>query len=90
MSKKGLLILITSVAALGGLLFGYDTGIINGTQFYFSKYFELDPFMKGWVVSSALIGCLFGAIAAGFVSNLLGRKVTLIISTAISVFISGI
>ncbi|MFT6035438.1 MAG: SP family xylose:H+ symportor-like MFS transporter [Marivirga sp.] len=80
MSKKGLLILITSVAALGGLLFGYDTGIINGTQFYFSKYFELDPFMKGWVVSSALIGCLFGAIAAGFVSNLLGRKVTLIIS----------
>ncbi|MFT4740407.1 MAG: SP family xylose:H+ symportor-like MFS transporter, partial [Marivirga sp.] len=61
-------------------LFGYDTGIINGTQFYFSKYFELDPFMKGWVVSSALIGCLFGAIAAGFVSNLLGRKVTLIIS----------
>jgi len=80
MSKKGLLILITSVAALGGLLFGYDTGIINGTQFYFSKYFDLDPYMKGWVVSSALIGCFVGALAAGKVSDALGRKITLIIS----------
>ncbi|GAB3337108.1 D-xylose transporter XylE [Marivirga atlantica] len=80
MSKKGLLILITMVAALGGLLFGYDTGIINGTQFYFSKYFELSDFMKGWVVSSALIGCFVGAIGAGTISNALGRKVTLIIS----------
>ena len=80
MSKNGLLILVTIVAALGGLLFGYDTGIINGTQFYFSKYFELDSVMKGWVVSSALLGCFVGAIAAGFMSNYLGRKITLIIS----------
>ena len=39
--KKGNLLLVTIVASLGGLLFGYDTGVINGTQFYFSKYFEL-------------------------------------------------
>lgn len=80
MSKKGLLILITIVAALGGLLFGYDTGVINGTQFYFSKYFELDGAMKGWVVSSALIGCFVGAISAGFMTKTLGRKVSLIIA----------
>ncbi len=75
-----LILLITCVAALGGLLFGYDTGVINGTQFYFSKYFDLAPDMKGWVVSSALLGCFFGAIIAGPVSNAIGRKSSLIIS----------
>ncbi len=75
-----LILLITCVAALGGLLFGYDTGVINGTQFYFSKYFELAPAMKGWVVSSALLGCFFGAIIAGPVSNAIGRKSSLVIS----------
>lgn len=80
MSKKGLLILIAAVAALGGLLFGYDTGVINGAQFYFSKYFELDAWMKGWVVGSALIGCLVGALSAGFITNKIGRKAALIIS----------
>lgn len=80
MTKNGLLILITSVAALGGLLFGYDTGVINGTQFYFSKYFELEGAMKGWVVSSALIGCLVGAISSGYMTKRFGRKNSLIIS----------
>ncbi|MEQ9168709.1 MAG: sugar porter family MFS transporter [Fulvivirga sp.] len=80
MSKNGLLILITSVAALGGLLFGYDTGVINGTQFYFSKYFELESAMKGWVVSSALVGCFLGAISSGFMTKTIGRKNSLIIS----------
>lgn len=93
MSKNGLLILITSVAALGGLLFGYDTGVINGTQFYFSKYFELDPAMKGWVVGSALLGCLVGALAAGPATKILGRKKSLIIAAVlftISAFGSGL
>ena len=45
--KNANLLLITIVASLGGMLFGYDTGVINGTQFYFSKYFDLDSFMKG-------------------------------------------
>ena len=80
MTKNGLLILITSVAALGGLLFGYDTGVINGTQFYFSKYFELEGAMKGWVVSSALIGCLVGAMSSGYMTKNFGRKNSLIIS----------
>lgn len=74
------LILITSIAALGGLLFGYDTGVINGAQFYLTKYFELDAATKGWVVGSALIGCLFGAIFSGPLSIKFGRKNSLIIS----------
>ncbi|APY09421.1 D-xylose transporter XylE [Winogradskyella sp. J14-2] len=80
MNKKTFLLLITAISALGGLLFGYDTGVINGAQFYLSKYFEFDPTMKGLVVSSALWGCFFGAIIAGPLSIKIGRKWSLIIS----------
>lgn len=78
--KNQNLLLITVVSSLGGLLFGYDTGVINGTQFYFSKFFDLDAVMKGWVVSSALVGCFFGALFAGGISKVYGRKTSLILS----------
>ncbi|WP_372918875.1 MFS transporter, partial [Salegentibacter sp.] len=81
MHSKSYLILITIVSALGGLLFGYDTGVINGSQYYFSQYFELDAAMKGWVVGSALLGCFVGAIIAGPISNFMGRKNSLILSS---------
>lgn len=87
------LALIAVVASLGGLLFGYDTGVINGTQFYFSKYFDLDAAMKGWVVGSALLGCLIGAASSGIISNSIGRKNSLIMSAllfTVSAFGSGL
>jgi len=93
MNKKTFLLLITAVSALGGLLFGYDTGVINGAQFYLSKHFDLDSAMKGWVVGSALLGCLVGAIVAGPFSIRFGRKYSLIISAvlfSISAFGSGL
>ena len=93
MKNKTYLILITIVSALGGLLFGYDTGVINGSQYYFSQYFDLDPGMKGWVVGSALIGCFVGAIIAGPISIAIGRKYSLIISAllfSISAWGSGL
>lgn len=77
------LIFISIVAALGGFLFGYDTGVINGTQFYFSKYFDLAPVAKGWVVGSALLGCFAGALIAGQMSKKFGRKVSLIVSAVL-------
>jgi len=80
MNQKGFLLLITCVSALGGLLFGYDTGVINGAQFYLTKYFDLDATMQGFVVGSALIGCFVGAILAGPLSIKIGRKNSLIIS----------
>lgn len=80
MKQKRFLILITCVSALGGLLFGYDTGVINGAQYYLTKYFELDPQMQGFVVGSALLGCLIGAIAAAPLSIQIGRKNSLILS----------
>lgn len=93
MTKKTFLLLITVVSALGGLLFGYDTGVINGAQFYLSKYFILDDVLKGWVVGSALVGCFVGAIVAGPLSIKLGRKQSLIISGvlfSISAYGSGL
>ena len=93
MSKKTFLLLITAVSALGGLLFGYDTGVINGAQFYLSKFFVLDDVMKGWVVGSALLGCFIGAIVAGPLSVKLGRKQSLIISAilfSLSAYGSGL
>ena len=81
MKNKTYLILITIVSALGGLLFGYDTGVINGSQYFFSQYFDLDAGMKGWVVGSALLGCFVGAIVAGPLSKGIGRKYSLIISS---------
>jgi len=71
---------ITLIITLGGLLFGYDTGVINGTQFYFSKYFELSGALKGFIVSSALLGALVGALASGVISKSIGRKHSLIIA----------
>jgi len=84
---------ITIVITLGGLLFGFDTGVINGTQFYFSKYFELTGWLKGFIVSSALLGALLGAASAGIISKSIGRKNSLILSAvlfAISAWGSGL
>lgn len=82
-NKKLNIYFITIVITLGGLLFGYDTGVINGTQFYFSKYFELTGWMKGFIVSSALLGALVGAAGAGLLSKSIGRKKSLIIAAVL-------
>ncbi len=82
-NKKINIYFITIVITLGGLLFGYDTGVINGTQFYFSKYFELTGALKGFIVSSALLGALLGAASAGLISKKIGRKKSLIISAVL-------
>jgi SP family xylose:H+ symportor-like MFS transporter len=88
-------ILICLVATLGGLLFGYDTGVINGAIGPMGKYFgavrnlELTDFETGWAASSALVGCVLGAVLAGTMSDRLGRKKVLIIS-AVLFFISAV
>lgn len=93
MEKRRFLLLITAISALGGLLFGYDTGVINGAQFYLSKYFQLSNSLKGWVVGSALIGCFAGSLYSGKLSIKIGRKNSLILSAilfTISAFGSGL
>jgi sugar porter (SP) family MFS transporter len=71
--------LISIVAAMGGLLFGWDWVVIGGAKPFFQRYFELTSEAQiGWANSCALIGCLFGALAAGALSDRFGRKRLLI------------
>jgi len=81
--------LLTAVAALGGLLFGYDTAVISGAIGFLQTKFELTAAMKGWAASSAIIGCIFGAMGAGWASDRYGRKKVLIL-TAILFGVSAI
>ncbi len=74
---------ITIVAALGGLLFGYDTGVIAGSQLYFTEYFNFSAGEQGWAVSSALYGCLVGALVGGYLTKRISRKYTLILAAAL-------
>ncbi len=90
-------ILLTLIATLGGLLFGYDTAVINGAVGSLKAYF-IDPrfanlanpaqanaanSLLGFVVSSALIGCIFGGLIGGWVSTHIGRKRGLVIAAVL-------
>src|ERR1700722_13604668 len=71
--------LISVVAAMGGLLFGWDWVVIGGAKPFFQRYFEITSETQiGWANSCALIGCLIGALVAGALSDRFGRKRLLI------------
>ncbi|MFZ5831808.1 MAG: sugar porter family MFS transporter [Planctomycetota bacterium] len=72
--------LLTLVAALGGLLFGYDTAVISGGIEFLTSHFNLNEVEKGWAAGSALLGCALGAALAGALSDRLGRRRVLILS----------
>src|SRR5580658_7005716 len=82
---------LTFVATLGGLLFGYDTAVISGAVSSIDANF-IDPqhlsetarsSLSGWTVSSALFGCIIGALLAGWVSNAIGRKGGMLVAGAL-------
>lgn len=81
--------MVTAVAALGGLLFGFDTAIISGALPFLREHFVLSAMMQGWVVSSILLGCGAGALIAGKLSDPFGRK-NLLIVCALFFAIAGI
>jgi len=76
---------ITLVSAMGGLLFGYDWVVIGGAKPFYERFFDIanSPYMQGWAMSSALIGCLFGAMSSGYFSDRFGRKLPLITAAAL-------
>lgn len=74
------LVFLSLVAALGGILFGYDTAVISGTTADVSAQFGLDEISKGWYVGCALIGSIIGVACAGMLSDFLGRKKTMLVA----------
>jgi sugar porter (SP) family MFS transporter len=76
---------ITLVSAMGGLLFGYDWVVIGGAKPFYERFFQItqSPYLQGWAMSSALVGCLFGAMFSGWLSDRYGRKLPLIGAAAL-------
>ncbi len=75
--------LATAVAALGGMLFGYDVGVISGAILFVKKDFSLSPGLEEVVISSVLFGSLIGAIAGGVLADRWGRRRLLIITASV-------
>ena len=79
----GYVIFMAVVAAIGGILFGYDTAVISGTTEIVKNQFQLTDMKEGWYVGCALIGSICGVLVAGSLSDYLGRKLTMLISAAL-------
>jgi len=86
---KSYVIIISVVAALGGLLFGFDTAVISGTINFIQPYFGLSEAGLGWTVSSLLFGCIAGVFLAGKAGDHYGRKKVLM-AAALLFFISAV
>ncbi len=84
----GYLVLICFVASLGGFLFGFDTAVISGTVEQVEAQFQLSKMWVGVFTSSALVGCIIGALSAGWIGDRFGRKPSLILA-AFLFFISA-
>ena len=78
--NMGYVVFLCIVAALGGILFGYDTAVISGTTAIVKAQFGLTTGLEGWYVGCALIGSIIGVAVAGLLSDNLGRKLTMLIS----------
>lgn len=80
---RSYLCLLSGGAALGGLLFGYDTAVISGAIGFIEAHFKLGVGMTGWAASSLLIGCMFGAMFGGPLSDRFGRKPMLLLCSVV-------
>ena len=89
--SKAYLFFICSVSAMGGLLFGYDWVVIGGAKPFYELFFGIDqsPFMQGVAMTTALVGCLVGAMVAGAAADRYGRK-PLLTTSAVLFTVSAI
>jgi sugar porter (SP) family MFS transporter len=84
-SGNGLLLRISIIAAIGGLLFGFDTGIISGALLFVKKDLHANSVAQEWIVSVLLLGAILGAILSGYLADKLSRKWTKVISGCVYV-----
>ena len=78
MNNKAYTIFISFIVALGGFLFGFDAGIISGVMSFAGPEFDLSEIQAGWVVSAPSFAAMFAMLFSGRISDLIGRKKTLI------------
>ena len=81
--NSGYVLFMAVVAAIGGILFGYDTAVISGTISSVSGQFSLDTIQQGWYVGCALVGSIIGVLFAGTLSDSIGRKKTMLIAATL-------
>ena len=79
-TNTGYIVFLAVVAAMGGILFGYDTAVISGTVSDVAKQFSLNTMQQGWYVGCALIGSIIGVAVAGLLSEKKKKKITMLIS----------
>lgn len=83
MRGESYIILICLTAGFGGFLFGFDTAVISGSIGFLRDKFHLSASMEGWLMSSALVGCVLGAAIAGYFADKYGRKKILLLSAVL-------
>lgn len=88
-TNTGYVVFLSIVAAIGGILFGYDTAVISGTISSVEAQFSLNAMQVGWFVGCALVGSILGVAVAGILSDRFGRKLTMLVA-AILFTASGI
>lgn len=76
------LYVIAVVASLGGLLSGFDTGVVSGALLFINETWTISPFEQGWIVSAAIVGAVIGAAMNGSLSDIYGRK-KIIVATGV-------
>lgn len=84
-SGNGMLLRISFIAAIGGLLFGFDTGVISGALLFLKKDLHANSVAQEWIVSVLLLGAILGAIISGYLADKLSRKRTKVISGCVYV-----
>lgn len=83
--NKGFIILVSALAAVSGLLFGFDTGVISGALLFIKKDFGINSTLQEFVTSAVLVGAMIGALFGGLFVDKLGRRVTLIVASIVFV-----
>jgi len=82
---NGLLVRVSAIAAIGGLLFGYDTGVISGALLYIKTDLHAGQFAQQAIVSALLLGAMLGAGLSGYLADAISRKWTKVISGSVYV-----
>lgn len=81
--RKGFVAVVASIAATGGLLFGFDTGVISGALNFLKDGWDLTPSEIEWVTSSVLVGAVLGAASSGRITDVFGRKKVIVVTAVI-------